>query len=79
MNEESRPNIITVGVLAGAVVQMVVWLWNGALSSLPPMGAGEAAALTTIVTALVQFVDRQSKRARSHVINKYGGGDEGNR
>jgi hypothetical protein len=76
MMDDGRPNIITVGVLTGAVVQMVVWLWNGALSSLPPMGAGEAAALTTIVTAMVQWLDRRSKRRHNHVLTKYGR-DEG--
>lgn len=71
MNDGNRPNIVTVGLLAGAVVQMVIWGWNGWFADKPPLTAAEGAALTTILTALIQWIDRMSKRGRAHVIRKY--------
>ena len=71
MNESSRPNIVTVGLLAGAVVQMAIWGWNGWFFDKPPLTAAEGAAMTTILTAVIQFADRMSKRGRSHVVRKY--------
>lgn len=73
MNPETRPNIVTVGILMGAVVQMICFTWN-ALSPVD-LGAGEAAALTTILTAIAQWFDRASKRADHHVLNKHGPSD----
>lgn len=72
MNTENRPNIITVGLIAGAVVQMVLWAWNGWLADKPPLTGAEGAALTTILTAALQWADRLSKRASDHVLTKYG-------
>jgi hypothetical protein len=74
--DDHRPNIITVGVLTGAIVNLIVWAWNAVLSNLPPMGPNEAVALTTIVTAVVQFYDRRWKRRHKHVIRKYGKPEE---
>lgn len=69
---ENRPNIVTVGLLAGAVAQMILWAWNGwATADLPKLGPGEAAALTTILTALAQYADRLQKRAGAYVVTKY--------
>jgi hypothetical protein len=73
---EPKPNIITVGVAAGAATQMLVWFWNG-LGLFAPLGAAEAAALTTIITALAQWLDRQQKRAQGYVIAKYAGQQPG--
>ena len=69
MTPETRPNIITVGLLGGAIAQLVCFAWN----NLAPvqLGAGEAAALATLLTAGLQWVDRASKRSTDHVITKY--------
>jgi hypothetical protein len=69
MNNESRPNIITIGLLGGAIAQLICFVWN----NLAPvqLGAGEAAALATLLTAGLQWVDRASKRSTDHVITKY--------
>lgn len=69
MNTENRPNIITVGLLGGAIAQLVCFAWN----NLAPvqLGAGEAAALATLLTAGLQWIDRTSKRSTDHVITKY--------
>lgn len=72
MDDTTRPNIITVGIFMGALVQIVVWAWNGWSSF--DLGPGESAALTTILTAIAQFLDRSSKRANEHVLTKYGNG-----
>jgi len=71
VNPETRPNIITVGLLGGAIAQLVCFAWN----NLAPvqLGAGEAAAVATLLTALCQWVDRASKRSTDHVITKYTG------
>jgi hypothetical protein len=70
MNPENRPNIITVGLLGGAVAQLFCFAWN----NLAPvqLGAGEAAAVATLFTAGLQWLDRFSKRSTAHVITKYG-------
>ena len=70
MNPEHRPNIITVGLLAGAITQLFVFAWNANVPT--QLGPGEAAAITTILTALAQYLDRSSKRATEHVLTKYG-------
>jgi hypothetical protein len=69
MNTENRPNIITIGLLGGAIAQLVCFAWN----NLAPvqLGAGEAAALATLLTAALQWLDRASKRSTDHVITKY--------
>lgn len=69
---DDRPNIITVGVAAGAAAQMLVWLWNG-LQLWAELGPAEAAALTTIITALAQWCDRREKRRQGYVVTKYAG------
>lgn len=70
MNTDNRPNIITIGLLGGAIAQLVCFAWN----NLAPvqLGAGEAAALATLLTAGLQWVDRASKRSVDHVITKHG-------
>ena len=70
MNTDNRPNIITIGLLGGAIAQLVCFAWN----NLAPvqLGAGEAAALATLLTAGLQWVDRISKRQTAHVITKHG-------
>ena len=69
---ENRPNIVTVGLLAGALAQMILWAWNGwAAEGLPRLGPGEAAALTTIMTAVAQYLDRWTKRQGGYVVAKY--------
>ncbi len=70
MDPNTRPNIITIGIFMGAFTQLICWVWN-ALGPLP-MGAGEAAALTTVLTAAAQWLDRSSKRTVNHVLTKYG-------
>lgn len=65
-----RPNILTIGVIAGAVAQMLLFGWNAAVDV--KMGAAEGAALATILTALAQWIDRMSKREHNHVLTKYG-------
>lgn len=69
MNTETRPNIITIGLLGGALAQLACFAWN----NLAPvqLGAGEAAALATLLTAGLQWIDRASKRSTDHVITKY--------
>jgi hypothetical protein len=69
MNTENRPNIITIGLLGGAIAQLVCFAWN----NLAPvqLGAGEAAAVATLLTAALQWLDRASKRSTDHVITKY--------
>ena len=71
MNTETRPNIITIGLLGGAIAQLVCFAWN----NLAPvqLGAGEAAAIATLLTAVLQWADRASKRSTDHVITKYTG------
>lgn len=71
MDDTTRPNILTIGVLAGAIAQMVLFIWNAAVPKFP-MGAAEGAAVATILTALAQWADRNSKRSRHHVLNKHG-------
>lgn len=70
MDPTTRPNILTVGVIAGAIAQMVLFAWNALVPKFP-MGAAEGAALTTILTAFAQWADRLSKREHQHVIRKH--------
>jgi hypothetical protein len=70
MNTESRPNIVTVGALAGAVSWFVCFgikTWGGL-----DLGAEGGIAMSTLLTYAVQYADRISKRGSSHVIQKYG-------
>lgn len=71
MNPETRPNIITVGLIGGALAQLFCFAWNNLMTV--QLGAGEAAAVATLLTALCQWVDRTSKRSTDHVITKYTG------
>lgn len=71
MNTETRPNIITIGLIGGALAQLFCFGWN-ALAPIQ-LGAGEAAAIATLLTAVLQWVDRASKRSTDHVITKYTG------
>lgn len=70
MDETTRPNILTIGVIAGAVAQMLLFAWNAVMDV--KMGAAEGAAVATILTAVAQWADRRSKRTRMHVLNKHG-------
>lgn len=70
MDPSTRPNIITIGVMAQSTTILLVWLWN-ALGPLP-MGTIEQGALTLLLTAGAQYWDRTSKRANDHVLTKYG-------
>lgn len=74
MNPETRPNILAVGVIAGAVAQMFLFGWNALIDV--KMGAAEGAALATILTAMAQWWDRNSKRNHKHVLTKYGNDTE---
>jgi H+/Cl- antiporter ClcA len=67
---ENRPNIVTVGVLAGAAANLIVWLWN-TLRPTMPLGPNEALALGTLMTGAVQFLDRWEKRQGGYVVAKY--------
>jgi hypothetical protein len=71
VNPETRPNIITVGLIGGALAQLFCFGWN-ALAPVQ-LGAGEAAAIATLFTAGLQWIDRTSKRSTDHVITKYTG------
>ena len=71
MDPTTLPNILTVGVIAGALAQMILFAWNALVPKFP-MGAAEGAALTTILTAAAQWADRLSKREHAHVLTKYG-------
>ena len=69
---ENRPNIVTVGLLAGAVAQLILWAWNGWLpAGAPELGPAESAALTTVMTAVAQYLDRWTKRQVGYVRGKY--------
>jgi hypothetical protein len=70
MDETTRPNIITIGIIANSASILLAWVWN-ALGHLP-MGAIEQGALSLLLTAGAQYWDRTSKRASEHVITKYG-------
>lgn len=70
MNTENRPNIITVGITAGAFAQLVCFAWNALMPV--QLGVAEAAAISTLLTAAAQYLDRRSKRATDHVLTKYG-------
>ena len=70
MDVEPRPNIITVGALAGGVAQLIAWLWNG-LALGPPLGTNEGMALATVLTAAAQWCDRHAKRGSGYVVTKY--------
>lgn len=69
MNPETRPNIITIGLIGGALAQLFCFGWN-ALAPVQ-LGAGEAAAIATLFTAGCQWLDRASKRSTNHVITKH--------
>ncbi len=71
MNPETRPNIIAIGLIGGALAQLFCFAWN-ALAPIQ-LGAGEAAAVATLFTAGLQWFDRRSKRANAHVLTKHGG------
>jgi len=73
MDPNTRPNVVTVGVLAGAVAQLFVYIWNSALPW--QLGPNESGSVTIIFMAAAQAIDRRSKRRSEHVITKYGQGD----
>ena len=47
---------VTVGVVAGAIVTVIVTLLNSYVQVEPPVGAEMAAALTVLVTAVCQWL-----------------------
>jgi hypothetical protein len=70
MDETTRPNIITIGIIANSLSILLAWVWN-ALGPIP-LGAVEQGALSLLLTAGAQYWDRTSKRANDHVLTKYG-------
>lgn len=70
---DNRPNIVTIGVLVGGLVQLIVFAYNQ--WALIDLGPSESAALVTVLTGLTQYCDRWSKRSVAHVIQKYNGID----
>lgn len=66
---ENRPNIITIGAIGGAIAWFVCFFLNRYGIDL---GAEGGIAMSVLVTASMQQVDRLSKRAGSYAVNKYG-------
>jgi hypothetical protein len=66
---ENRPNIITIGAIGGAIAWFVCF---GLKRYGIDLGAEGGIAMSTLVTAGMQIVDRWSKREDGYVINKYG-------
>jgi hypothetical protein len=71
MDDTTRPNIVNIGLLAGAVSTILGWLWN-ALGPLP-MDVTVQGAFTTILIYASQFLDKRSKAAVSYAAAAYGG------
>lgn len=72
----NRPNISTVGVVSGVpITSLILWVWNSWVSpakGYPAMTAEVAIGLCGVVIWIIQRVDRASKAAAGHVLNKYG-------
>ena len=67
--QDNRPNIITVGAIGGALAWFVCF---GLKRYGIDLGAEGGIAMSTLVTAGMQIVDRLSKRRGCYVLNKYG-------
>ena len=66
---ENRPNIITIGAIGGALA----WFCCFGLRRYGiDLGAEGGIAMSTLVTAGMQIVDRLSKRRGCYVLKKYG-------
>ena len=67
--QDNRPNIITIGAIGGALAWFVCFgLGRYGID----LGAEGGIAMSTLVTAGMQIVDRLSKRRGCYVLNKYG-------
>ena len=67
--QDNRPNIITVGAIGGALAWFVCF---GLKRYGVDLGAEGGIAMSTLVTAGMQIVDRLSKRRGCYVLKKYG-------
>jgi hypothetical protein len=67
--QDNRPNIITIGAIGGALAWFVCF---GLKRYGIDLGAEGGIAMSTLVTAGMQIVDRLSKRRGCYVLNKYG-------
>lgn len=66
---ENRPNIVTIGAIGGALSWFICFFLGRYGINL---GAEGGIAMSTLVTAGMQILDRLSKRTGSYVVNKYG-------